>query len=352
MWKCAKICSHTIACAYQDKCLQEFLSRITDTPNFYALAKSGTPSNVGKKPHKLKACTKSSAKALSRLQEEVKMCPSLPATQSTAPVNLSTHSLLSDSRIQTNSVSLPSFSQSAPVTTSCTTVTSNPTNPTPEVAQSVSALLTYAPHCSVSVTQGAVSVSAAVIASPSPAVMHMSPSATYCTPSSVSSLDTSSTSTLSPNVIAANLVSKLISQLLSFSGSSNPGNATSMVNQATITSNVIDPHCLFWLMIVYGNISKCQGCSERIMRGSDGKPLAPPGDLVLQHKEQVLFQNPKTGNFQISHDLRNVYYHARFECIRRKYPTFNGRCISMDIQHHLTGQHKAYLAKEFGMMSL
>ena len=91
------------------------------------------------------------------------------------------------------------------------------------------------------------------------------------------------------------------------------------------------------------------------MRGSDGKPLAPPGDLVLQHKEQVLFQNPKTGNFQLSYDLRNVYYHARFECVRRKYPTFNGRQhprISMDRQYRLTGQHKAYLAKEFSMMSL
>ena len=74
MWKCAKICSHTIACAYQDNCLRDFLSKITETPNFYALSKCGTPSSAGKKAHKRKACTKSSAKALSSLQEEVQSC--------------------------------------------------------------------------------------------------------------------------------------------------------------------------------------------------------------------------------------------------------------------------------------
>ena len=75
MWKCAKVCSHTIACAYQDKCLQGFLSKITETPNFNALAKSGMPPKAGKKPHKHQACTKSSVKTLSSLQEEVRSCP-------------------------------------------------------------------------------------------------------------------------------------------------------------------------------------------------------------------------------------------------------------------------------------
>ena len=226
MWKCAKICSHTIACAYQDKCLQEFLSRITDMPNFYALAKSGTPSNAGKKPHKFKACAKSTAKALSSLQEVHSSFP-------TAPAVVSTHSLVSDCRVQTNHVSLPSFNQSASVTTSCTIVPSKPTSPTPKAAQSVSALLTCAPQCSVSVsqgTQGAVNVSAAVVASPQPAVV-------------LSNLHTTSTSTLSPNVIAADLVSKLISQLLPFN---SPSTATSVVDQVAMTPNnvIIDPHRL------------------------------------------------------------------------------------------------------------
>lgn len=127
-----------------------------------------------------------------------------------------------------------------------------------------------------------------------------------------------------------------------------------MAVAAPTCSNIsdIDPHCLFWVVIVSGNISRCLGCFERIMRGPDGKPLPPPDDLVLQHKEQVMFQNPKTGNFQLSYDLRNVYYHARLVCVRRKYSIFNGpqyRRVSYDVQGCLTSQHKVYLAKEFSI---
>ena len=39
---------------------------------------------------------------------------------------------------------------------------------------------------------------------------------------------------------------------------------------------------LFWVMILSGNISHCQGYSGKILRNSDGKPLAPSNDLVQQ----------------------------------------------------------------------
>ena len=55
MWKCSALCSHTIACAYQDGFLQQFLSTVTNAPSFYALAKSGTKQKAGKKPQKRKA---------------------------------------------------------------------------------------------------------------------------------------------------------------------------------------------------------------------------------------------------------------------------------------------------------
>lgn len=71
MWKCSKLCSHTVACAYLDGCLQEFLNVITDAPSFYALSKCGTPAQAGKKAHKRKACLKSAAKALTNLQDEI-----------------------------------------------------------------------------------------------------------------------------------------------------------------------------------------------------------------------------------------------------------------------------------------
>ena len=44
MWKCAKICSHIITCAYPDKCLCDFLPKITKIPN------CGTLFSAGKKP--------------------------------------------------------------------------------------------------------------------------------------------------------------------------------------------------------------------------------------------------------------------------------------------------------------
>ena len=39
-----------------------------------------------------------------------------------------------------------------------------------------------------------------------------------------------------------------------------------------------------------------------------------PVDLCLQHKEFMMFENPHTGLHQLSHYLRNVYYHARKDC--------------------------------------
>ena len=63
MWKCSKLCSHTIACAYQDGCLQEFLAHTSGAPSFYALSKSSS-TNAEKKPCKRKASSKSNTKDL------------------------------------------------------------------------------------------------------------------------------------------------------------------------------------------------------------------------------------------------------------------------------------------------
>jgi hypothetical protein len=35
----------------------------------------------------------------------------------------------------------------------------------------------------------------------------------------------------------------------------------------------------------------------------------------MRHREQVLFQNPYTGFFQLSKELRNVYYHPWKTCL-------------------------------------
>ena len=104
----------------------------------------------------------------------------------------------------------------------------------------------------------------------------------------------------SPSLAAAGLAN-LISQVLTGSG-------------GTSGFTSIDPKYLFWLVVLGGYISRCQGCSGKIF-----KSLPPPEDIVLQHKEQVLFQNPNTGSYQLSREHRNVYYHAQLSCVLRKF---------------------------------
>ena len=82
-------------------------------------------------------------------------------------------------------------------------------------------------------------------------------------------------------------------------------------------------HNPFWVCFVRGNISRCNGCKGKIGRKAAGKPLPPPGDLVLQYQEYVIFQNPKTGTFQQSQQLCNVYYHAQKTCVVPNFPGFN-----------------------------
>ena len=88
------------------------------------------------------------------------------------------------------------------------------------------------------------------------------------------------------------------------------------------------------------------------MRNADGKALLPPNDLVVQHKEQVMFTNPNTGKYQLSRKHRNVYYHARVNCIRQKFPSFTPiqRCrINWETFTMFTKVYKDFIAVEFGL---
>jgi hypothetical protein len=68
----------------------------------------------------------------------------------------------------------------------------------------------------------------------------------------------------------------------------------------------------FWVTLLFGNVSRCNGCKGKIARGPDNKP---PDNLVLGHKEFVIFSNPKTGRFEQSWEKRNVYYHQWKNCV-------------------------------------
>ena len=106
----------------------------------------------------------------------------------------------------------------------------------------------------------------------------------------------------------------------------------------------------FWLTFVKGNISRCNGCGTKNLRLPNGQPHPPPDDLCIQHKEQVMFLNPNSGNYQLSCDKRNVYYHARRSCVLLKWPQFNSSFlkISLEAKTSFHPEHASYLLKEFG----
>lgn len=117
---------------------------------------------------------------------------------------------------------------------------------------------------------------------------------------------------------------------------------TATIQSSPSDSSVGQPFCVMFLT---PQISRCQGCRGRI---EQGQPI--PGDLVLQHKEHVLFQNPRTGTWQMSHDLRNTYYHPRMECVARIHPDFSSAEIQVkgDIRRRLGPIHFRHLYGEFG----
>lgn len=60
----------------------------------------------------------------------------------------------------------------------------------------------------------------------------------------------------------------------------------------------------FWVTFMFGNVSRCNGCKGKIARDPNKKALPPPDDIVLQHKEYVIYQNSRTGHYEQSRDVR------------------------------------------------
>ena len=76
-----------------------------------------------------------------------------------------------------------------------------------------------------------------------------------------------------------------------------------------------------------------------------------PHDVIFQHKEHVLFQNPNSGYWQMSRDLRNTYYHAKLQCLASKHPDFHCSeiSVSQDVKERLNRVHVNFLREEFGL---
>ena len=107
----------------------------------------------------------------------------------------------------------------------------------------------------------------------------------------------------------------------------------------------------FWLVFVFGNVSRCNGCKGKIPRDENKKPLPPPGDIVLGHQEYIVFHNPRSGMFEQSREKRNVYYHPCRRCIVPMFRDFDP-CrhivIADNVKSMLLSEHKNLLQQEFG----
>ena len=82
------------------------------------------------------------------------------------------------------------------------------------------------------------------------------------------------------------------------------------------------------------------------------KPLPSPDDIVLRHRETIIFQNPNTGNFQASYEPRNVYYHAWKTCVAAHFSDFNSAVhikVEDGIKKDLTTVHIEHIAQEFSI---
>ena len=131
-------------------------------------------------------------------------------------------------------------------------------------------------------------------------------------------------------------------------------NSNLVLQPSSISPSQQRPHVdtPFWLVFIFGNVSRCNGCKGRISRGEDKKPLPPPDDIVLGHKEYIIYQNSKSGNFEQSRDKRNVYYHPWKTCIAPYFCDFDPcQHISVpdSVSEKLQAVHKAFILKEFGV---
>ena len=108
----------------------------------------------------------------------------------------------------------------------------------------------------------------------------------------------------------------------------------------------------FWVTFVFGNVSRCNGCKGKIARDPNKKALPPPDDIVLQHKEYVIYQNSRTGYYEQSRDVRNVYYHPWKTCIASHFLDFqaiNHIRVKSEVLQKFQIEHFTHFQTEFGL---
>ncbi len=320
-YKSAKICSHTTAAALKGgdaaiESLVQWHKKLKSKPNFTVLSESGKPAGVG---------TKNRRKGMSK-----KISQQVHALMSDAAESDFTYRTYGD-------VMGPGSSSAA-----------LPPCSTPTLSASTPSSL----HPSVQV-QNFVPISAAEpstinVGCPSVQVIHSQPPPLLST-----EYNTYAPVALHP---PSTLIQAYSPSPVTYRGtgeglhSQQLGAPPPLVAVAAARPAVTNP---FWLCFIHGNVSRCNGCKGRIMRGEDRKPLPPPDDLVIRHKEFVLFNNPRTGFFEQSREERNVYYHPWKTCIGPHFAHFNPALhIRVDgaIRERFVEAHIIHIRQEFGLL--
>lgn len=313
-YKSAKVCSHTVAAAIKTDTLTSFVKwhkTLKSRPNFTVLAESGKPVGVGTK-HKRKGISKKTSKQVHGFVSD--------ASESDFTYRVCTTNSEESSSSADSSLREPSF-----LSTTSVSATSQPS-----LCSSKQPLATQVEAIRASeVSAINVGCSAIQVTRGPPPLVPVN-YAQVITPLQVC------------NQIPANhlCIGSHMQQVLS------PQPITQAVRERP---PVVKP---FWVCFIFGNISRCNGCKGKILRGEGRKPLPPPDDLVLRHREFIVFNNPRTGLFEQSKEERNVYYHPWKTCVVPHFSGFDAKIhiqVDASVRDRLLPTHHRHIMEEFGL---
>lgn len=336
-YKSMKLCSHTIALAIKKNCVERLLKwyrTMKYQPNFTTLAEAGKPSTAGKKPSR-KGVSKKGAEHIKKLvadAEESNLAWQPRGSHSGSQesyVSDDLHMLEDDFSLTCNNPS-PALLQDSPYSVSHPTTTTT---------------LVMSPRDIHSINIGNVG---GIVSGPPPLIPAEFGQSVY-QPSSNSSFIISQ-----PSLDSSLVIPQLSSNFVVPQPSPNPNLVVPCAQTSSVSSRLQRP-CVsspFWLVFIFGNVSRCNGCKGRISRGEDKKPLPPPDDIVFGHKEYIIYQNSKSGNFEQSREKRNVYYHPWRTCIAPHFCDFDATrhiTVPESVSEKLTSIHRAFILKEFSV---
>ena len=394
-YKSSKICAHSVAVAEKNDHLESFLKWFKSQKpqlNLTNLAESGKPSTSGKKgPHR-KASTKKGTKyirdILSRAEESSfrtrapRQTPTSTSSVPSQPSTASHHSSMASQQTPMVTQQTSMASQQTPMVTQQLSTEPEKVATTPlqmsYVPQQMSAYPCWMPSVSQPLSLApAVSSAHQIHTHPASAV-----SAVFTVPHQVGTVSSTPTpvSTVPAQLSTVLSLVPVISMVNQSMHTLHPASQVPFINQSpgqctafgqppplvpiaspsSAATSPVQPasqqrpqvETPFWVTFVFGNVSRCNGCKGKIARDSNKKALPPPDDIVLQHKEYVVYQNSRTGYYEQSRDVRNVYYHPWKTCIASHFADFQAIHhikIKPEVLQKFQIEHVTHFQTEFGL---